>query len=229
MEEVEAGHPTPRGTAQSLSAEKAFNAPLMALFSSAAFLALSISRTGWPTSKDSITERRIDWSLQFYLLSLRAFDGQDELCWRGPFLGEEGRGMGLQATISPRKMGTLPPAWRRHCVRVGKDGPLSGPQQLRRGLQPSPLRHLAFTVMVIHIVSWSYPQVAHHTDPVLSHGRDFLAIKVESEVVACHPTLKVPVALGLRVLWRDGGGRTVPLRQLVPAQKYNVMAEVREA
>lgn len=58
---------------------------------------------------------------------------------------------------------------------------------------------------------------------------DFQAIEVESDMVACHPPLKVPVALGLMSLWRDGGGRTVPLRQLVPAQKYRAMAEVREA
>ena len=32
------GHPAPRGTAQSLREEKAFNAPLMALFSSLPFL-----------------------------------------------------------------------------------------------------------------------------------------------------------------------------------------------
>lgn len=77
MEKVGAGHPTPSSTALNLRAEKAFNAaPLMALFSSAAFLALSVGLMGWPTSKDSITERWIDWSLQFYLLSLRAFDGQ---------------------------------------------------------------------------------------------------------------------------------------------------------
>lgn len=121
------GHPAPRGTAQSLRAEKAFNAPLMALFSSAAFLALWIGPTGWPTSKDSIMEHRIDWSLQFYLLSLRAFDGQNELCRRVPFLGEEGRGMGLQATISHREMGMLPPAWRRHHGRVGRDSPPDAP------------------------------------------------------------------------------------------------------
>lgn len=116
MEEVEeagGGHAAPRGTAQSLRAEKAFSAPLMALFSSAAFLAFSIGPTGWPTSKDSITERRIDWSLQFYLLSLRAFDGQDELCRRPPFLGEEGRGTGLQATISHRRWGP--------CHQLGED------------------------------------------------------------------------------------------------------------
>lgn len=72
-----------------LRAEKASNAPLMALFSFAAFLAL-YRPTAWPNSKDSITERRIDWSLLFYLQSVRALDGQDELCRRGPFLAEEG-------------------------------------------------------------------------------------------------------------------------------------------
>lgn len=118
MEEVEAGHPAPRGTAQTLRAEKAFNAPLMALFSFAAFLALSISPTGWPTSKDSITERRIDWSLQFYLLSLRAFDGQDELCWRGPFLGEEGEEWSCK---TPSALGReMPP-----CHQLG-EGTMSG-------------------------------------------------------------------------------------------------------
>lgn len=96
------GHPAPRGTAQSLRAEKAFNAPLMALFSSAAFLAFSIGPTGWPTSKDSIMESRIDWSLQFYLHSLRAFDGQDELCRRASFLGEEGRGTRFASHHLPR-------------------------------------------------------------------------------------------------------------------------------
>lgn len=68
--------------------------------------------------------------------------------------------------------------------------------------------------------------MTRHTDPVLSYGTDFQAIEVESDVVA---PLKVPVVLGLMSLWRDGGGRTVPLRQLVSAQKYRAMAEVREA
>lgn len=183
MEKVGAGQPSPRGTAQSLRAEKTFNAPLMALFSSTAFLALSIGPTGWPTSKDSITERRIDWSLQFYLLSLRAFDGQDELCWRLPFLGEEGRGTGLQATIYYGEMETLPPAWRGHQGRVGKDSPPDAAWPLRRGLQLSPSWHLAVMVTVTGMVSWSQPRMAHHTGPALSRGVDFLPIKVESGAV----------------------------------------------
>lgn len=36
-------------------------------------------------------------------------------------------------------------------------------------------------------------------------------------------------ALGLMVLWRDGGGWSVPVRQLVPAQKEGAMARVRQA
>lgn len=185
MEKVGAGHPTPRSTAQNLRAEKAFNAaPLMALFSSTAFLALSVGLMGWPTSKDSITERQIDWSLQFYLLSLRAFDGQHELCQRVPFLGEEGRGTRLQATTSRREMRTLPAAWRRRHGQVGKESPPDAARQLRRGLQPSPLWCLAVVAVVTHEVSWSQPHVAHCTGPTLCHGANFLPIQVESGVAA---------------------------------------------
>lgn len=58
MEKIGEGHPAPRGTAQSLRAEKAFNAPLMALFSSTAFLALSISRQAGPPPKTALQSAR---------------------------------------------------------------------------------------------------------------------------------------------------------------------------
>lgn len=137
MEKFGAGYPHTQQHCLKPQGEKAFNAvPLMALFSSTAFLALSVGLMGWPTSKDSIIACWIDWSLQFYLLSLRAFDGQHELCQRVPFLGEKGRGARLQTIVSHREMKNLSPAWRRHHGWVGKESPPDAARQLRSVLQP---------------------------------------------------------------------------------------------
>ena len=67
---------------------------------------------------------------------------------------------------------------------MGKDSPFDALQQLRRDLQTSPSWCLVVTVTVTCMVSWSHPQVAHHTGPALSHGVDFLPIKVDSGAVA---------------------------------------------
>lgn len=81
------------------------------------------------------------------------------------------------------EMETLPPAWRRHQGRVGKDSPPDAAWPLRRGLQLYPSWHLVVMVTVTGMVSWSQPRMAHHTGPALSRGVDFLPVKVESGAV----------------------------------------------
>lgn len=133
----------------------------------------------------------------------------------------------MQATISHSGMRNLPPAWRRHQGWVGKESPPDAARQLGRGLQLHPLWCLAVVAMVTHVVSWSQP--LWHSARASQSAMNPLPVRVERGVSAWQIPLGMPAALGLMALCRDGGSRSVYVRQLVSAQKKRTKVGLRQA